>query len=229
MKNIKIKSKTIIYALSIGVLLFFMGTIKVDAQIGQFGIRFMPTFSKFDIKTSTGGTVKGEANFGLGFGAFLGYSFSEYIGIQGEVIYSAHSQKYTEFSIEREVKLRYVNIPLLLTLNTGKSKAVNFNVVAGPQIGISVGSSLLTSGDNGTGDQGVLSVKTGDLGFAFGAGLDFGLNPANNIRLGLGYRGIVGLIDISDNNSTLNTNSFFILDKSSVRSDAAYIGISFIF
>ena len=127
------------------------------------------------------------------------------------------------------MKLQYVNIPLLLSLNTGKSKAVNLNVVAGPQIGISVGSKLLTSGDDGTGSQGIVSVKKGDLGFAYGAGLDFGLNPARNIRLGIGYRGVVGLFDISDNNNTLVTNSFYVLDRSRVKVNAIYLGFSFLF
>jgi opacity protein-like surface antigen len=225
MKNFRIKIVQVVSS----ILFLLIFTINLNAQSGQFGLRFMPTFSKFDIKTSTGGTIKGEGTFGLGFGAFLGYSFSEYIGVQGEVIYSSYSQKYRELEIEREVKLKYVNIPLLLTLNTGKSRAVNLNVVAGPQIGISVGSDLFTTGDDGTGSQGVLSVKKGDLGFAYGAGLDFGINPARNIRLGIGYRGVVGVFDISDNNSTIETNSFYVLEKSRVKVDAAYIGLSFVF
>ncbi|MBK9337412.1 MAG: PorT family protein [Lewinellaceae bacterium] len=225
MKKFRIR----IIKLASNVLFFSIITINLNAQSGQVGLRFMPTFSKFDIKTSTGGTIKGEGTFGLGFGAFMGYSFSEYIGIQGEMIYSSYSQKYQELQIEREVKLKYINIPLLITLNTGKSRAVNLNVVAGPQIGISVGSDLFTTGDDGTGSQGVLSIKKGDLGFAYGAGLDFGLNPARNIRLGIGYRGVVGVFDISDNNSTIQTNSFYVLEKSHVKVDAAYIGLSFVF
>jgi len=211
------------------VMLLSLCFTSAYAQKAEFGLRLMPTFSKFDIQTSSGGVVKGEGQFGLGFGAFLGYNFSDYIGIQGEVIYSTYSQKYRELEIERKVKLQYVNIPLLLSLNTGKSKAVNLNVVAGPQIGISVGSKLFTSGDDGTGSQGIVSVKKGDLGFAYGAGLDFGLNPARNIRLGIGYRGVIGLFDISDNNNTLVTNSFYVLDRSRVKVNAIYLGFSFLF
>lgn len=201
----------------------------LHAQKAEFGLRFMPTFSKFNIQTSDGGIVKGEGRFGVGFGAVLGYNFSRYVGIQGEAIYSTYSQQYREREITRTVKLHYVNIPLLLSLNTGKSKAVNFNVVAGPQIGINVGSKLITSGDNGSGSQGVLAVKKGDLGFAYGAGLDFGLNPKRNIRLGVGYRGVVGLLDISDNSNTIVTNSFYVLERSRLKVDALYLGLSFLF
>src|SRR6185503_7750184 len=167
-----------------------------------------------EMKTAAGGTVKGEVTLGFGAGAILGYNFSDHIGIQVEGIYTSITQKYKELDVERKINLRYLNIPLLLSLNTGKSKLFNLNVVAGPQIGISVGSSIRTSGGDGTSTaQAVLAVKKGDLGVAYGAGIDIGLNPAHTVRVGLGYRGVMGLIDISDNSKTTTTDSYYVLDK----------------
>lgn len=224
MKNSKDKFLTY-FSVTILLIAFLY---KANAQSFELGLRFMPTFSSFELQTSSGGTVKGEATLGYGGGLFLGFNFSDYIGIQAEVIYNEASQKYSEVDVERKVDLKYVNIPLLLSLNTGKSKGVNFNIVAGPQIGLSVGSDLFTSNDENA-PKAVLSVKKGDLGFAYGAGLDFALNTGRTIRLGLGYRGVAGLFDISDNNDAITTDSYYVLDRTHIRTHSAYIGLSILF
>lgn len=196
----------------------------------EFGIRFMPTFSNLDLKTSDGNKVKGEATLGYGIGGLLGFNFNKHIGVQGEVIYSSLSQKYQDQNIERKVNLKYINIPLLLSLNSGKSNAVNLNLVVGPQIGVNVGSSVYSSGSNGTNDpEPVVSIRKGDLGFAFGGGVDFGLNTDRTIRLSLGYRGVIGLFDISDDNQSTATESFLVIDKANVNTNAAYMGLSILF
>jgi hypothetical protein len=214
----------------IATVFVIANTTIISAQSVEFGARFMPTFSQFDVKTSTGGTVDGTVTLGYGGGIFLGYHFTNNVGIQAEVIYSSINQKYSELDIEKKVNLKYVNIPLLLLLETSPTKAVNLSVVAGPQIGISVGSSFdnLIVGDSVNLDP-VLSVKKGDLGLAYGAGLDFGLDPANKIRLGLGFRGVYGLIDISDNNNAQETESYYVIDKTKIKTYSVYLGLSILF
>jgi opacity protein-like surface antigen len=210
--------------------LLVVGALKADAQKAEIGFRFMPTFSSFDMENTTGGTVKGKVTLGYGAGAFLGFNLTENVGIQGEVIYSSISQKYKEVDVEYKVNLRYVNIPLMLSLNTGKTQTVNANLVAGLQVGVSVGSSVTTSGIHTTNyPEPLLIIKKGDLGFAYGAGVDFGLTPSKTFRLGIGFRGVYGLLDISDNSSNTTTDSFYILDKTHVKTYSGYIGISWIF
>jgi hypothetical protein len=204
-------------------------TIQANAQKGEVGLRFMPTFSSFEMKNAGGGTVDGDVTLGFGLGALLGFNFTNIVGIQGELIYSSISQKYKEVDVEHRVNLRYFNIPLLLSLNTGKTKAVNFNVVGGPQIGISAGSRLSTVNGNNTIPDPVLAVKKGDLGLAYGAGLDFALNTARTFRFGLGYRGVLGLFDISDNNASIATDAYYILDRTNVNTNAIYVGLSLLF
>jgi outer membrane autotransporter protein len=210
---------------------FFIASMGVaTAQKVEFGLRLMPTFSSFDLKNSSGGTVDGKANFGFGASAFLGYNFNSHIGLQTEVIYSTASQKYTESDVERNIKLKYVNIPLLLSLNTGKHSLINFNIVAGPQIGISAGTDLKVSGGNGTNNQNaVLAIRKGDLGFAYGAGLDFAVSPSHNARFGVGYRGVRGLVDISKNNNNITTENYYVVDRTKIRSNAFYVGFSILF
>jgi hypothetical protein len=196
----------------------------------EFGVRFMPTISAFQMQTSEGGSVKGQAILGFGAGALLGYNFNRHIELQLEVIYSSISRKYTENEVERKINMRYVNIPLLFSLNTNKFGAVNLNIVVGPQVGIRVGSTVYTSGGDGTSvTHASLEVKKSDLGFAYGLGLDFGLNKAHTFRLGIGFRGVTGLIDISNNSVSETTDSYYIIGRTNMQTYAGYTGISFLF
>ncbi len=206
-----------------------LSTSTLFAQKGEVGFRYMPTVSVFDIQTSTGGTVRGEVKLGFGAGMLLALNISDHFGIQGEVIYNEVSQRYVEQDIEKRIDLKYVNIPLLFSLNSGKTKPVNFNVVAGPQIGLSVGTQLFDGNSNGNDSRAVLSVKKGDLGVAYGAGVSFGLTASQNFRLGLGFRGVLGLLDISDNSRTLETDQYYILDRSKLNTYSGYLGLSFLF
>jgi len=226
MKNSKLK----VMCLAVTALIFVV-TLRTNAQKAEVGLRFMPTFSSVSMKTSSGGTVQGAVTLGYGYGAFVGFNFTEHVGVQAEIIYTPITQKYTELDVEREINLRYVNIPLLLSLNTGKTKPVNFNLVGGPQLGISVGSDIHVSGGGAQSEatHAMLSVKTSDIGIAYGAGADFGLNSTNTFRLGIGFRGVFGLFDISDNNETLANDSFYILDKSHIKTYSGYVGCSLLF
>lgn len=207
----------------------FLSSAIITAQSFELGLRYMPTFNNFDLQTSSGGTVKGKTTLGYGIGGLIAVNITNNIGIQGEIIYNTLSQKYKEVDTENKLNLRYLNIPLLFSLNSGKSNVVNFNLVAGPQIGLSVGTKITASTGGSANSDAILSVKKGDLGFAYGAGLDFGLKTDSAIRLTLGYRGVLGLIDISDNTNNASTNSYYILNKAKVTTNAAYVGLTFVF
>ena len=184
----KLKNK-ITKSISIGALILVF-VFNANAQDFEIGARFMPTFSSFGLKNSSGGTVSGNVVLGLGIGGFLGYNFSKHFGVQGEIIYSSLAQKYTEIDVERQINLGYINIPLLLSYNTGKNETINFNAVFGPQIGISTGSNLKVNNTGPTVKNAKMTVKAGDLGLAYGAGVDFGVNSAKTIRIGVGFRGV---------------------------------------
>lgn len=210
--------------------LMFLSAMNADAQKAEFGFRFMPTISSFELKTYTGGTVKGDATFGFGVSALLGYNFNSNIGIQTELVYSSLAQKYKELDLERKITLQYINIPVLLTMNTGRTKPVNFNLVVGPQAGISVGSKIQTTNSLGiTHTNALVSVKKGDIALAYGGGVDFALTKSHDLRLGIGFRGTYGLLDISDNSSTIITDTYYVLDKSHIKTYSAYAGITFLF
>lgn len=206
-----------------------------DFRNGIFGVRFMPTMSYLKVQDLEGNAIKGDAVLSYGYGGLIGLNFNRFVGLQLEVLYSTLSQKYQDHELERQIDISYINIPLLLSLNTNRMKVVNFNIVAGPQVGINVGSSLKTTetgngnGNGTTSAQAVLAVKKSDFGIAYGAGLDFGLNQARTIRLDLGFRGVMGLIDIADRSQTMETNSYYVLQKKETRTYAGYIGFTFLF
>lgn len=193
----------------------------------EIGARYMPTFSSFDVRSSNG-AVYSQFTLSHGVGGFMAFNASEHVGFQVEGIYLSMSQKYRDNDLDRTVHLNYMNFPLLLSLNTSKGSMVNLNIVGGPQFGINVGSRVeSSSGGQVDTVNAVLAVKTGDLGVAYGAGLEFGLGPNRAVALELGFRGVYGLIDISDKSKSTTTNEYYVLDRAHVQSYAGYVGLRF--
>ena len=79
----------------------------------------------------------------------LALNFSPHVGVQGEVDYYKATQKYKDQSVNNEVNIKYLDIPVMLSLNTNKMARVNLNAVVGPQFGINVGSDISSSGSTG--------------------------------------------------------------------------------
>jgi hypothetical protein len=198
---------------------------------GEFGVRYMPTFSALRVRTADNETVNGTLSMSHGWGAFIGFNFNHHVGIVGEVNYHQINQKYKDQGLDRQVSVSYLNIPVLLSLNTDKAAPVNLNFVVGPQFGFNIGADV--DGDsNGNVDQARATVgaKAGDVGAAYGAGLEFSLNDAHTIRLDLGFRGYYGFVDMSaDQTSSGSTDTYNVLLSASRKSYAGYIGIAFMF
>jgi hypothetical protein len=215
--------------LSMGALTVKAQTESPDFHRVEFGFRFMPTVTAFNMVTSDGGTVEGQATLGYGIGGLVAFNFSNHVGLQPEIIYNSYSQKYKDQDLERKIHVKYVNIPLLVTFNTGKSKPVNLNFVVGPQMGFNIGSSLEASGSNGSDTlQAVVALKKGDVGFAYGAGLEFALNETRTIRLDVGFRGVFGFMDIRET-ETRDGRTFNVMDRNNIKTYSGYTGITFLF
>ncbi len=115
-------------------------------------------------------------------------------------------------------------------MNSGFNNAVNLNIAGGTQFGINTGSKLTTTGSNKNPTyNAVLAVKTGDLGLAYGAGFDFGFGANHNIKLAIGFRGVRGLVNISDTNKNITTNEYYILNRYHITTYAGYAGITLAF
>jgi hypothetical protein len=202
---------------------------KEEFHHGEFGLQFIPMVTRMDFNTSNGDVVTADAVLGMGYGGKIGLNFSPCFGLLGEVNYDAIMQRYKDKDLEREVHLNYLDIPVLLVLSTDKTKPVMFNVHAGPQFGINVGSSV-SGGQTSETDtvHAVIAVKQGDVGLAYGAGLGFMLIPdKNTLRLDLGFRGMYGLIDTRGDQTSADT--YNVLVKASRKAYGGYLGLTLLF
>lgn len=215
-----LKKKPVINGMSLGIAGY------PDLRMFELGFHYMPTFYNMDFRTSDGGIAKGSVTMSHGFGGMIGFNVSQHIGFQVEVDYYKASQSFRDLDVNHDTYIKYINIPMLLSLNTNKTARVNLNAVIGPQFGINIGSKISSSGSNGT-TTATLETKKGDVGAAFGAGLEFALNEAHSIRLDLGYRGFYGFVKM-DANKTDN-NSYNVIINANRKTNAAYVRLTFLF
>lgn len=197
---------------------------------GELGIRYMPTFSRLEVRGVSGDAIRGELSMSHGWGVMGAVNFSRHMGLQAEINYHEINQKYKDQGLNRQVRVSFLNIPVLLSLNTNKEAPVNVNFVLGPQFGINLGADV--SGDDGGNTDEVratVGVKSGDVGAAYGAGLEFSLNEAHTLRLDVGFRGYYGLVDMSADQTSNNPDTYNVLLKASRKSYSGYLGVAFLF
>jgi hypothetical protein len=195
-----------------------------DLKMVELGFHYMPTFYSLDFNTENGDVIKGSATLSHGFGGMLALNFSPHVGVQGEVDYYMATQKYKDQSVSNEVNIKYLDIPLMLSLSTNKTARVNLNAVVGPQFGINIGSDLKSSGSTSTA---YVAAKKGDIGAAFGAGLEFALNDAHNIRLDLGYRGFYGFVKMDADKT--GSDTYNVVVSANRKTNSAYLRLTFLF
>lgn len=204
--------------------------VELTTRHVELGVRLMPTVSNFQLEAYDGGTIAGQATFGYGVGGLLAINFNEHFGIQTELIYNSLSQRYVSREMDRRLHVDYLNVPLMLSVNTGKSNYVNLNFVAGPQYGFTLGYDVDVE-DGGDADTltAVYDIDKGDFGMAYGGGLSFSLNEMRSIRLDIGYRGVFGFTNISNAREPEDQNTYYDLGATYIRTSAIYAGITLCF
>ena len=104
------------------------------------------------------------------FGGFVKVNLGRFVAIQPEVLYVRKGAKAAAtglFTESVKFNLDYIDIPLLLRLQTGQD--TGFYVVAGPSFGINI--TAETESDSGTEDISD-EIDGNDTGFVVGAGFD---------------------------------------------------------
>ncbi len=178
------------------LLLLFFCVAVARAQRFDFGAKVGANMTKID------GVSFSDAyklNYQLGF--FGEIDFTKNIGIQPEVLFSQTTSKvdsgfaatygnaFSELT-NRNVKLNYLNIPILLRLNAGRF--LTFNV--GPQF------SVLVNDHENLASNGKDAFKKGDLAAVFGAQLNI-----SKFRIYGRYNvGLSNVNDITDSNKWKN-------------------------
>ncbi|HWY13095.1 MAG TPA: porin family protein [Bacteroidia bacterium] len=199
-------------------------------RMGEFGVRYMPTFASLNLRNYNNEVIQGDFTMSQGFGIMLGTNFSKNIGLQAEVNYLDITQKYKDQNLNRQVEVSYLNIPILLSLNTDKTRMVNLNFVAGPQFGVNLGSGISTTGNENTQTlHATVGASGTDVGLAYGTGLEFALSKTHCLRLDLGYRGFYGLFDASAKQYSSNPDTYNVIVRGSRKTHAAYAGLTLCF
>jgi hypothetical protein len=204
--------------------------VEMGLHVVELGFRLMPTVSDFELAAYDGGTIAGQATFGYGVGGLLAINFSEHFGIQTELIYNSLSQRYVSREMDRRLHVDYLNVPLMLSVSTGKSNYVNLNFVAGPQVGFTLGYNVdVDEGSDVDTLTAIYDIDQGDFGVAYGAGLSFSLNEMRSIRLDIGYRGVFGFTNISNAREPEDQNTYYDLGSTYIRTNALYAGLTLCF
>src|SRR6185503_15725112 len=81
---------------------------KPPLRCGEFGVRYMPTFSSLALRTYNGEVVQGNLTLSHGYGVMLAGNFSKNIGLQAEVNYLEITQKYKDRNLDRQVDVAYL-------------------------------------------------------------------------------------------------------------------------
>jgi hypothetical protein len=162
--------------------------------------------------------IKYAPKMGYAAGFNIGYNFSESLGIMGEIQYSLQGQKYegkqsmngNTYEVDRDIDLRYINIPLFFKFSSG-DKLVRFRFLVGPQVGILLeatqeytrnGTKLRSEaidldGNKFTTDANDIKDRFEKYGFSFAADLGADFHVSDVLCLTVGLRGNYGLTDIN--------------------------------
>ena len=164
--------------LLIGITTLFSQIPRVPGLPFHLGIKGHFNLTKFSGSDTI--TEKGKISWGPGFniGPYINFNLSN-IGIQGELLYSMRGCK-TEFSdtmhnvnIENEIKLSYIDIPILLKFNL-PIPTMGVSMYTGGVFGIKISedAKMKINGVEQTANNDDVA-ESNDFGWIFGADLNF--------------------------------------------------------
>ena len=164
-------------------------TISLSAQESSFGIK--GGFNAAFVETDSG--FKTESRNGFHIGIYGENRLSDTFAIQPELMYSQQGFTETNGSGEREQKLDYINLPIML-----KAYLVpGLYIEAGPQIGLAINDK-----EEFRNFLGESSVTRDPESFDYGVGLGAGFKLVNGASIGVRYN--IGLGDLYEDDNFNN-------------------------
>lgn len=199
---------------TVTVLSLFLAFQPLDAQ--GVGIGFEAGLNVSDLSVdSDGNGTEFDAETGFRAGGVLRYDFAPVIGIQTGASYSQKGAAFeNDGGTSQDIELEYLEVPLLLQLNIPTGPApVNPRLFAGGTVNIEIACNSTQADEES--ECSVAQVagqdfepKSTDVGFLFGAGLDFPAGPGAltvDLRFDLGLSDIN---DVADNPNDLKNRNF---------------------
>jgi len=177
-----------IYVLSILMLCINLG---IQAQELHFGVKGGVNFA------TVGGDDTEDLKMRTAFhvGALMEVKFSETFSLQPEVLYSAQGTSGKEDGLDIDIKLDYINVPIMAKYNFSES----FSVEAGPQIGFLISTKGKSDGVEVDLDEYDLFK---DVDFGLGVGLSYKIIP----NLFVSGRYNLGLSNINNDGGDFESN-----------------------
>lgn len=177
-----------------------------QAQI-KYGLKAGANFYKLTGKDAEEFEESRKTKIGLAGGAFVNFSLSETFSVQPELLYSQEGNKQEEGDVSLNLKLNYINIPVMLQYN-----ASGFYGETGPQLGFLTSAKYKMKDGS---DEEETDIKEGfkSINLSWAVGLGYRLSNG----LGVGARYNIGLSNIADT------------EEASVKSSGFHIGLSYTF
>ena len=149
---------------------------------------------------------------GFGAGAFLNFSLSDILSVQPEVNFMQKGVTETEEGYNVNIKLDYVEIPVLLRFNIPMEGSISPYLMLGPSIAFKAGCTI-GSGDSGTTvdvdcEEAELEVSSMDFGGVLAAGLGFDAGPGQ-VFVGARYYAGFMTVDDSGQDADVKNKGFF--------------------
>lgn len=184
--------------ISLLLTLAVIATVAVQAQTASFGLKGGLNLSSWTNNNNAAGY---QNRVGFNGGLFAHIPAGTNLAIQPEVVYSSQGTKYTVSNIEHNLKLNYVNIPVMIQAMVGRG----FYAEAGPQVGFLTGTADKV-GDTETGFFSTSDFKSTDVGVGFGVGYQ------STSGLGIGARYNLGLTNINNTGTNKIRNNVLQID-----------------
>jgi hypothetical protein len=185
------------------------GATIVFAQGLGFGIKGGVNIANTDI-SSDQFTLETKSKIGFHGGVFVNFMLSDKMGIQPELLYSLQGSEYDIPSVDGNLKLGYLNVPVLFRYNINDM----FSIHAGPQFGFLMSAEEEFDGDT----QDVKDdFKGSDISGAFGLEVDLPMKIGVGARYVLGFSNVL-TDDGSFGDSKLKNNTIQIYVKFRLKS-----------
>jgi hypothetical protein len=177
-----------------------MAGFAVQAQNTDFGLKGGINLATW---SNNGSGAAYQNRLGFNGGLFARVPVTPQLSVQPEVVYSSQGTKYTVGNQEHDLKLNYVNIPVMLQANVGGGLYAE----AGPQIGFLVGT----------------ADKVGDVETDYFTTQDFKKTDVA-VGFGLGYSGLSGFgVDARYNLGLTNINN---VGTNKIKNNVLQIGLT---
>lgn len=202
------------------VLLLLPSIVPAQVQLEtEKGLMVGLNFANFKGADSDGSKTK----TGIVGGGFVRFNLSPSVAIQPELLYSMKGAKGTEFGIDFEFKLAYLEVPVLLRFTIPTEGNVVPALFAGPAVGFNISSKFQADAQGISGEVDIDNARSVDFGLVLGGAVTVGSGNAKffidaryNLGLTNAYEdvdspGLFDLVDLAGNAPELKNSGFLIM------------------